>query len=65
MAASAGATETAETTTPAAVVQTMDTNFGVHHGYRRNHAKGFCATGEIKAVKVTHTVALVHIVSSY
>ena len=39
----------AEPTNPQDVVKTFETNFGVHHGYRRNHAKGFCATGEFKA----------------
>ena len=34
---------------PGEVVQTMETNFGVHHGYRRNHAKGFCAEGTFTA----------------
>lgn len=53
----AGLTANAETTNPAAVVQTMETNFGVHHGYRRNHAKGFCATGEFKASPKAKTLS--------
>ena len=39
----------AEHADPVSVVQTMEHNFGVHHGYRRNHAKGFCATGSFQA----------------
>ena len=45
----ATAASAAEPLNPAVVVQTMESQFGVHHGYRRNHAKGFCATGDFKA----------------
>jgi catalase len=31
--------------TPAKVVQTFNDNFGLHPGFRRNHAKGVCVTG--------------------
>lgn len=31
--------------TPAKLVDTLERNAGVHEGYRRNHAKGFCVTG--------------------
>ncbi len=39
----------ADPANPVTVVQTMETNFGVHPGFRRNHAKGVCALGEFKA----------------
>lgn len=42
-------TVSAEALNPTTVIKTMEDNFGVHQGYRRNHAKGFCATGEFKA----------------
>jgi len=41
----------AEPANPAAVVETMETKFGVHPGYRRNHAKGLCVVGDFKAAK--------------
>src|SRR5262245_52806973 len=33
----------------ATVVATLEKNFGVHPGYRRNHAKGLCAQGTFTA----------------
>lgn len=36
---------TAQETSPIAVVDTMEKNFGVHPGHRRNHTKGICAAG--------------------
>lgn len=34
---------------PVAVVDTLEKNFGVHPGFRRNHAKGVCAQGSFTA----------------
>jgi catalase len=31
--------------TPATIVRTFNDNFGLHPGFRRNHAKGVCVTG--------------------
>ncbi|HEV7813639.1 MAG TPA: catalase family peroxidase [Janthinobacterium sp.] len=36
---------TPERLTPTAVVKTFNANFGLHPGFRRNHAKGICVTG--------------------
>ena len=41
--------ETVQPANPVEVVGQMETNYGIHHGFRRNHAKGLCALGEFKA----------------
>lgn len=38
-------------TSPVTVVDTMEKNFGVHHGFRRNHSKGLCAEGSFTATR--------------
>lgn len=39
----------AQDTSPVDVVDTMEKNFGVHPGQRRNHTKGVCAEGSFTA----------------
>lgn len=41
----------AQETSPVEVVDTMEKNFGVHPGQRRNHTKGVCAEGSFTATK--------------
>lgn len=41
----------ADETSPVAVVDTMERNFGVHPGQRRNHTKGVCAEGSFVATR--------------
>jgi catalase len=38
-------------TSPLTVVDTMEKNFGVHPGQRRNHTKGVCAEGSFMATR--------------
>lgn len=41
----------AQEVSPIAVVDTMEKIFGVHPGFRRNHAKGVCAQGAFTATR--------------
>ncbi len=41
----------ADDTSPVAVVDTMERNFGAHPGQRRNHTKGVCAAGSFTATR--------------
>lgn len=47
LASQAGAQETS----PVTVVDTLEKNFGVHPGQRRNHTKGVCAEGSFTATR--------------
>lgn len=45
------------TVSPVEVVETMEKNFGIHPGLRRNHAKGVCATGTFTAAPAGATLS--------
>ena len=44
----------ADETSPVTVVDTMEKNFGIHPGQRRNHTKGVCAAGTFTATPDAH-----------
>ena len=55
LAGDAGSTTAA--VSPVEVVETMEKNFGIHPGMRRNHAKGVCATGTFTATPEAATLS--------
>lgn len=43
--------------TPDRVVDALETNSGVHTGYRRNHAKGVCVAGHFESSGAAHALS--------
>ena len=50
--------------TPDRVVDALETNSGVHAGFRRNHAKGVCVLGRFESNGAAHTLSTAELFAS-